>query len=46
MAVRRIVQAMPPAQRQTLRSEVEFLLTTDLRFGPFTSLSRYQQPPD
>lgn len=46
MAVRRIVQGMPPAQRQALRSEVAFLMETDLRYSPFASLSKYQQPPD
>ena len=41
-AVGRYVAAMLPEQRQILRGEVEFLLTTDLRYGPFASLSKYQ----
>ena len=41
-AVGRFVAAMPPEQRQTLRGEVAFLLTTDLRYGPFAALAKYQ----
>lgn len=41
-AVRRFVGALPPEQRQTLRGEVRFLLTTDLRYGPFSALAKYQ----
>jgi hypothetical protein len=44
MAVRRMVQSMPPEQREKLRGEVTFLLDTDLRYGPFAALSKYQQP--
>lgn len=44
-AVLRVVRALPPEERDALRETVRFLLTTDLRHGPFDSLARRQSRP-
>lgn len=44
-AVLRVVRALPPEERDALRETVRFLLTTDLRRGPFDSLARHQSRP-
>ncbi|OIQ87715.1 hypothetical protein GALL_304280 [mine drainage metagenome] len=45
-AVLRKVRALPPEERNALRETVRFLLSTDLRYSPFESLSHYQQQLD
>lgn len=42
-AVRRVLRALPGEQREALRQAVAFLLTTDLRFGPFSALAKHQR---
>ena len=42
-AVLRVIAGLDAEARDALRETVRFLLDTDLRYGPFESLARYQR---